>query len=309
MDDFDELFSALALSEQEVAELSVVERERRVDDLIAESFRIYDYAVRVFGLDRGKSLKATVALFSGGNDSTFLLHLFRDVVDTAVHINTTIGIEQTRQFVRDTCVSFGVPLLEKSPPVSYRDLVLEMGFPGPSLHYIMYQRLKERALRLAHNELIDFPRREVIVYLAGRRRTESHRRAAVPFFERDGARVWCSAIVNWTKLDIATYRARFDWFPSNPVSDMLHMSGECLCGAFAGRGEFDELKFFFPEVAEMIHDLEHEVAECANVPDYRKQWGWGSYPQNHHRSRRKVSQDVKSGPLCSSCEFRMFGDD
>ncbi len=309
MSDFDVLFSDLFLSEDDVYGLSVVERERRVDDLIVQAFDIYDYAVREYVTDRNRSLKSTAVLFSGGNDSTFLLHLFRDAADVAVHIDTTIGIRETRQFVDETCALFGVPLMVESAPVPYRDLVVELGFPGPSLHYIMYQRLKERAVDAVRRKLLEFPRRELVVFLSGRRRTESHRRASVPYLSRDGAQVWCSPVANWTKPDIATYKARFDDFPVNPVSELIHMSGECLCGAFASKGEFEQLKFFFPEMAELIHQLEHEVAKNDKIPDYQKQWGWGSYAQNHHRARAKNSQDVKVGPLCSDCEFRLGDHD
>lgn len=309
MTDFDTLFSNLAMSEEDVYALSGDERERRVDDLIAQAFDIYDYSIREYITNRNRSLKSTAVLFSGGNDSTFLLHLFRDVADVAIHIDTTIGLKETRQFVDETCELFNIPLIVESAPVPYSELVVEYGFPGPSLHYIMYQRLKERAVDAVRRRLLEFPRRELIVFVSGRRRTESHRRATVPYLSRDGAQVWCSPIANWTKPDIATYRARFDGFPVNLVSDLIHMSGECLCGAFAAKGEFEQLKFFFPEMAELIHQLEHEVAKNDKLPDYRKQWGWGSYAENHHVARRKRSQDVKVGPLCSDCEFRLDGYD
>ena len=59
MSDFDVLFSDLFLSEDDVYGLSVVERERRVDDLIVQAFDIYDYAVREYVTDRNRSGNGT----------------------------------------------------------------------------------------------------------------------------------------------------------------------------------------------------------------------------------------------------------
>ena len=124
---------------------------------------------------------------SGGNDSTVLAHLFRPEATHAAHANTTIGIAQTRDFVRSTCEEWGLPLIERTPPREsdhYRALVLDQGFPGPGHHFKMFQRLKERALRSIQKDLGGNPRTRRVVFLAGRRRSESQRRANVPAMER-----------------------------------------------------------------------------------------------------------------------------
>ncbi|GGM78323.1 hypothetical protein GCM10012275_56220 [Longimycelium tulufanense] len=231
-------------------------------------------------------------LFSGGNDSTVLTHLMRQRATHAIHANTGIGIEQTRQFVRDTCRAWGLPLIEKRPPTGsrYRDLVLDQGFPGPAHHFKMYQRLKERGLRQARAELVDNGRRQRVVFLAGRRREESRRRQEIPLHEREGSVIWASPLALWTKVDLNTYRRMFE-VPTNPVADLLHMSGECLCGAFAKPGELDEIRFWFPDVAAEIENLAAEARQ-SGVPPERCRWGWGA-----SRNRRRV----RSGPLCQTC--------
>ena len=237
---------------------------------------------------------ASCLLFSGGNDSTTLGHIFKDRASHAIHANTTIGIEQTRIFVRETCEAWGLPLIEKVAPVTFRELVIERGFPGPAMHYKMYQRLKERCLDAARNDLIDNPRKERIVFIAGRRRQESARRIAVPLSERDGSTIWVSPLAFWTNLDMNTYRLMNPDVPRNTASDTLHMSGECLCGAFAHRGELDEIGYWYPEMKAEIEALEAEVRAAGHKEPYCT-WGHG---------QGKPSE--KSGPMCSSCDARFI---
>ena len=40
-------------------------------------------------------------------------NLLRDL--NAIHANTTIGIEETRDFVRNTCEEWGLALMERKP--------------------------------------------------------------------------------------------------------------------------------------------------------------------------------------------------
>lgn len=273
-----------------VATLTAPQRARRVNNLITQAEQIIDAALDAH-LD-GKRLAATCILFSGGNDSTILAHLTRHRATHAIHANTTIGIEETRQFVRDTCTTWGIPLLEETAPRTFRQLVLDQGFPGPGMHWKMYQRLKERALRQAKRKLITDSRKERVLFLAGRRRQESERRADIPLHEREGSTIWASPLAMWTKLDMNTYRLMHadlgDPVPVNRVSDLIHMSGECLCGAFAKPGELDEIGEWFPEVKAEIEALQREVA-AAGYAEPLDQWGHGTGARS------------RSGRLCSSC--------
>ena len=204
-------------------------------------------------------------------------------------------------FVRQVAGQLGLPLLERTPPDTrdhYRSLVLERGFPGPAQHYKMFQRLKERSLRQIRNELVANPHKQRVVFLAGRRRDESGRRAHVPELERDGSIVWRSPLVHRTATDLRTYRTLND-VPRNEVADLLHMSGECLCGSFAAPGERELLAFMFPEDFAAIAALEAEIADRDDIPAHRKRWGWGA-AAGAKRSER-ATRAHRSGPLCSSC--------
>lgn len=273
-----------------VAHLSEDEQRLRLSHLVAQAHQILADAVATHA--EGRQIVAVVGLFSGGGDSTALVHLLRDQLTHAAHANTGIGIESTRQHVRDLCQLWGLPLLEKHPPVSYRDLVLERGFPGPAMHFKMYTRLKERCLDQVRRDLVRNPRRERVVFVAGRRRSESARRAQVPIHERRGSVIWASPLVSWTALDLSRYRATHA-LPSCPASSLIHMSGECLCGAFARRGELDEIGDWFPEVRAEIEALEREV-RAAGHPEPFCRWGHGQGAAVARRSDRV-------GALCTSC--------
>lgn len=276
-----------------------------LDARITEAHAILDEAWYRHVDRPNKTLMGVVVLFSGGNDSTVLAHLMRERATHFAHANTTIGIEQTRQFVRDTSRRFGVPLIEETATGNdtYEALVIDQGFPGPGHHYKMFQRLKERQLRKVQRRFIGNGRRERVIFVAGRRKEESARRTSrwlkgeLVEHERDGSVVWCSPLLNWSAADMTAYREQFD-VPRNEVSDMIHMSGECLCGAFAKKNELDEIGFFFPAVVEQIRKLELNV-KAAGHPEPRCVWGWGAdQPMKISRRHRKA------GRLCDSCEFR-----
>jgi len=286
-----------AADEEGVARLGRRERERRVSLLMDESNAILDYALKVHVWEKDKDLAAICGLFSGGNDSTVLCHLMLPRITVLLHANTTIGIEETRQFVRDTAALWDKPLLmmtSRHESDSYANLVRASGFPAQGLHWKMYSRLKERALDRMRAELLTNRRKQRLIFLAGRRRTESARRANVPMMQPDGSAIWVSPMVNWTKWDLNTYRLMHD-VPVNRVSDLIHMSGECLCGAFAHAGELEEIGEWFPDVVAEIRALEAEIADRPDIPEKRKTWGWGA---THKEKPSRV------GAMCSSCDAR-----
>lgn len=226
-----------------------------------------------------------------------MLYLFKDIADYALHIRTGIGLDETYEYVVDTCNKFNIPIKTYSPDEqnTYENLIKVYGFPGPSQHFLMYQRLKERSLRKAVKEN-NIPKKERIVFLSGKRRDESVRRMLSPEFERNRSVVWISPIVNWTKADINLFRKLNPDIPRSFVSDMIHMSGECLCGAFAKVGEREQLKLFFPEFDQRLSALENMVNEESECPPERRVWGWGVGRKNRKRNK-------KIGDLCSTCEY------
>ncbi|CAL9367027.1 phosphoadenosine phosphosulfate reductase domain-containing protein [Streptomyces sp. enrichment culture] len=294
---------ALRLTPEEVARLTKPEREERVRKLIGYSQWLLHRA-KVKHLGR-RQLAGTAVLYSGGNDSTTVAHLFRGEATVAIHANTGIGVEKTRVFVRNTCARWGLPLLEKSPRAgdTFRDMVLDRGFPGPAQHFKMYQRLKERCLRQARKELVTNGYRQRVIFLAGRRRSESARRADVPAGERVDSVIWVSPMVLWTKLDLNTYRLMAGDVPVNEVSELIHMSGECLCGSFAEKYELEMIGDYFPDWRDEIEALEAEIADRDDIPEIRRKWGWGAY----RNDAAALKARSRSGPMCASCAGRAHG--
>ena len=110
----------LSMAAEDVARLTRPQREARVLALMDQSRDFLASAIERHVTRDGRMVAATVVLFSGGNDSTTLAHLFRKDVDYAAHANTTIGIEQTREFVRNTCEEWGLPLSRGALPSPQR---------------------------------------------------------------------------------------------------------------------------------------------------------------------------------------------
>jgi len=242
---------------------------------------------------------AVLGLFSGGHDSicsTFLAAqhpLFRGVL----HVNTGIGIEETREYVRAICDRYGWSLIEARAPAGWYDRnCLEKGMPGgPRQHGIMYQRLKDDQVRQVVRER-QRRRGDVVGLVTGIRLHESQRRMRVhPVpIRRERAQLWINPILTWTAHDVGEFMERHR-IPRNPVVDNLHRSGECLCGALADPSELDHIGFFYPEVAARIRDLEQQCFR-RGLP-YR----WGS------KRSEPISSAQPMLPLCSDCPTRWDG--
>lgn len=245
---------------------------------------------------------AVFALFSGGHDSLCSTHVASEWPEFSgvVHINTGIGIEQTREFVRDACEAQGWPLHEVKTEAIYEDLVMERGgFPaGPESHNSMLFYLKQKPLRAFIQEQKQ-GRSDRIGLVTGIRKQESVRRMgsgiSVPV-RRVGAQLWLNPILDWTKLDCNHYIEAND-LPRNEVSDLLHRSGECLCGALARREELLDIERWYPEVGQRIRDLEAR-AKDAGLADHF--WAMRSPV-----SADQIELTEPTGePLCMSCERR-----
>ena len=107
--------------------------------------------------------------------------------------------------------------------------------------------------------------------------------------QREGNIVWVAPIREFDHKDIWDYRDKFD-LPRNQVVEILHMSGECLCGAFSKPKELEWLSLWYPDVATRIRRLEKQAHDAG-----LKSCHWG--PQSSRKLREAP------GPLCSGCTY------
>lgn len=303
---------------------------RTLDEAIARSHSIVNEA-----RERYPEIAGWFWLSSGGNDSGKLGHLMRGRYDAVLHVNTGTGIPETTQYVRDVAAAWGDALHELHPKNSYTDLVMGRviastgpnagirpvwkGFPGPAGHKVMYRHLKDEPLMAFRRSVLGdqsrLPRRDrkKIAYLGGMRWAESQRRFRnAEAIDQDGSIIWVSPLVHWTDEHMREYQQRhrceqghehaphrlcFDGaLPLNEVTAHLHMSGECLCGAFAKPGELDEIRFFYPKVSAVIEQWESE-ARRAGITNCR----WGVKPDGKSNAAAAAGEIEAGGRLCTTC--------
>jgi len=176
-------------------------------------------------------------------------------------------------------------------------MVLEKGFPGPWYHTRMYTKLKDLALaQLVREHKSRKP--DEIVLISGVRSAESQRRmGSVKPMNRHYARLWVAPIHRWTREDCTVYLDN-EGLRRNPVAEKLGRSGECLCGAYARKGELDTLEKHYPNTAAQIRDLEKEVKARGFT------WGWEEAPPRGWRDSnlKKMFKDMDNpNPLCQDC--------
>jgi hypothetical protein len=191
--------------------------------------------------------------------------------------------------------AYGWPLTEirakEDCGQDYDQLVIERGIPGPGHHYKMFQRLKERCVEelLRRNKA---KRSDCVMLATGIRQDESARRSGYHYTIID---------FRWSMMWVNPfyYKSR-DWFLAyirehdlrqNPVSEILGMSGECLCGAYAHAGELDLVKIVCPATYDRIKALEQRVFDAGHS------WGWEQSPPK--KCKPKVDKFM---PMCMGCE-------
>lgn len=264
------------------------------EDILADAVERYK-PTHIFGM------------FSGGRDSLTACHFASKLpgFSGCFHANTGIGIERTREYVRQTCREQSWPLIELKSDDTYEWFVSNYGFPGPAMHGIIYTYLKERCVR----ELVRLHkanRLDHIMLVSGVRQQESKRRMGYDDpVTKHGCQIWANPVFYWNK------QRRDDFIKdiaieTNPVADALGMSGECLCGAFAGsKGGLpeDELKriaIIDPSIPKEIDRLT-EIAKAHGKPC---RWGYPPPPESESEIREALELEGQTFmPLCSSCVF------
>jgi 3'-phosphoadenosine 5'-phosphosulfate sulfotransferase (PAPS reductase)/FAD synthetase len=201
-------------------------------------------------------------LFSGGKDSSvtldYLWRNHREIVTGALHIDTGIGLRSTRDFARAFCEERDIPFHQAHAPLEYEDIVLNHGFPGPSAHGLMYSWLKERALRAFVG--VNKRGNERVMLLTGVRAEESRRRMGTCVdIQKDGSKVWVAPLIDWGAREMQEHRTFYS-VPMSPASSTIHISAECLCGAYGDPSELSLIGALYDDpVVARIHALEAKM--------------------------------------------------
>lgn len=179
----------------------------------------------------------------------------------------------------------------------YEFMVRKFGFPGPAMHFVAYNRLKGRALDNAM-KMVGRTRHDSVILSSGVREAESVRRMGTKqeiAFEKQGSRYWVAPIYRWTDED--KHRLiRECKIETNPVHQIMCMSGECLCGCYAWPEEFSLLKHFYPSSADEIIRLS-KLAKSLGKPHV-----WGCY--NKDEAAIAVEMNGEKQMMCTSCNFK-----
>lgn len=237
-----------------------------------------------------------VALCSGGEDSTAAAHaaIRFGPADMLVYLDTGTGLRENRDYVESLADHLDAQLWTLRTGEEYTDLVEKHGFPGPSRHFVMYQRLKERQLcKLASVAGDD------LHLWTGIRRLESDRRLrhVEPESERGNGRwYWHAPLCNMPIERVREYIARFD-LPENPLWTTLGRSGDCYCGCYGSPEEKLDLRAAGCDYhAEWIEQLEESIPHDG----HRSRWGWGGLSPAERRASDATDDDSQL-TLCSSC--------
>jgi 3'-phosphoadenosine 5'-phosphosulfate sulfotransferase (PAPS reductase)/FAD synthetase len=195
-------------------------------------------------------------LFSGGRDSLCTLDhvagLARrmGVEVTALHANTTAGFPEVEEYVEHTCRVLGVALEVVTPEYDFFDIAKRWGIPGVRSRWCC-DTLKIAPMRRFLAK-IDGPK----VVFDGIRAAESPLRATyTPVWFHPAFRSVCvSAIFGWSNERVDSYIERRG-LPPNPTAN-LGTSGECWCGAYKRRPEFEALLDVHPGIFDKLVEVE-----------------------------------------------------
>jgi len=235
-------------------------------------------------------IKKFYACVSGGKDSV----TSADVVDKlgklsgVIFIDTTIGIQETKDFVIDLCKKRDWELIILKPEMTYEEFVNKYGFPTARFHHVVMGRLKYIPLR----KFIIEHKQEKIGIISGVRKFESKRRGrtAKPIL-KDGSMIFVAPIFYLKTEEVWSY-IKENNLEVSPVYKTLHLSGDCMCGAFSEMGEAELISLFYPEIAKRIEELEIKYCKI-------KYCKWG----NQSSMSGAIKQKRMDNFICADCQI------
>jgi len=216
----------------------------------------------------GAVARTVHCFFSGGRDSALACYIARQVAQRRhwgfrlVHIDATVSIKQTREYVKQYAEWLGAELITIRPKKTFREYAEKFGM-WPSLYpqrfRWCYRYLKLQPL--AKYICQECRRGDIIVM--GVRKNESKFRDRFytsTFFERDydgvKTRVW-APLLHIGEPVLTKLLEKFK-IPRNPVW-RFGFSGECLCLAGMPLHRVALILRYFPEEREMLLEIDDAI--------------------------------------------------
>ena len=236
-------------------------------------------------------------LASGGKDSISVAHFtetnYPEQFKGIMHIKTNIGVQKTTDWLVQYCEERGwkLEIREPDPPNAYDNAVIKYGFPGAGSHNVIMGILKYTTMRRFAFETAQ--RKNNHCLISGVRAFESVRRMGnyKGPIQRDG-KLWFGApFFTKTTEEVYEYLLK-NGLKKTPVHDILGMSGECMCGAFASYGERERIKLLDPQLMAHIEYLEDQI-QLHGTDDAKKRPKWGKANITPEESM-KILEDLYS---------------
>lgn len=257
---------------------------------------------------------AIAMMLSGGDDSLTAFYVARALnipIDFILHGNTRTGVKQTTEFVRRFAQDMSTPYIEADAGDMFERRVLRKGWygRGDAAHSMAYHRLKQDPFVAAISAYIRHGKRgRNILMINGFREQESANRKKqaknpIARAKENSPNIWVNIIHHWSKGDCLDFlndcKAQ-----RNPVAELCHRSGECMCGTMQGLEARQEVSYWFPDWGRWLDRLEKQVQENGFY------WGWGEGIPESFANLKQREKEIKNGqldlfndwlPMCQSC--------
>ena len=234
-----------------------------------------------------------IGLFSGGKDSLTACHYLwkQGKLNEVLYCRTGVGLNE--DYVVDMCKKFDWKLNIVEPaPFEYETFCQRYGFPSPTSHTWIMQRLKLNPIRKWHGK--ESKKRD-IVFASGIRLAESKRLrkfAKGDKLEKITKMRFHKPILDWSNAKVLDYIKKWK-LETSPIYQYLSLSGDCMCGAFCKRDQALIISRQFPVLAERLKELEAHV-----------RGHWGSFMSITDCQKQGDLDDL----ICSECMVEPMKD-
>ena len=252
------------------------------------------------------------ALVSGGYDSVaaahYTYHNAPFALDGIIHIDTSIGLRETTDYVEKFADDLGLELHVadvRREADEYATRIESYGFPGANetAHKWEWVNNKDKPLQTL---LQQFDGTTLLISGATREESEARfEKVDSSGLEVKDGHLYASPLAAWTPSDVRAYIEREGIRTSDVVEHLRH-SGDCLCGSYADRWlELDTIRENWPYMWAYIQSLEARVIDAARNGEMKKE-SYEDYVLWAHGSTTERELDQRLGKremtLCQSCE-------